>query len=90
VNGRFGFALIVAVAASLFVCMFPLTRALGKIAGHEVLTFALNQVFWRIAIAVLLACAALALHLRGSRWGWVLLLLAPFLVVAADLVLWLR
>lgn len=89
-TGRFGYTLIAVMAASMLICMFPLTRSLSKIAGVEFLTPILHHVWWRVAMVVVLVCAALSLHLRGYRWSWAALLLVPVIVWATDIALWTR
>ena len=84
----FSFALILATAASMFVCMFPLTRALGKLAPEVDLGwFLVHEVVPRIATAILIVVLALLVHMRAPRLGWFLLALSPALVVIGDLLL---
>lgn len=84
-SARFGFALIAATAMGMLVCMFPLTRALSKVGSFDIYWFMLHEVAPRIVLALLIFGAALVLHLRGSRWGWIMLSISPLLVFVADL-----
>ncbi|TGX53555.1 hypothetical protein E5A73_12050 [Sphingomonas gei] len=86
-GAAFGFALVGATVTSMFICMFPLTRALSKIGGLDIGWFMLHEVSPRVIIAAVLVSVALVLHLRGTRWSWAMLVAAPPLSFAGDLFL---
>ncbi|MET0307088.1 MAG: hypothetical protein ABW023_00145 [Sphingomonas sp.] len=89
-GSAFGLALIAIVALATLEAMLPISRFLSKmdsdifgVAQH----IFVEEVLPRLAIGVAFVALAVHLHVRGNRLSWLVLLLVPVVVFAADALL---